>query len=422
MMEGELGRMLKAAAKLKGAEMEKKRPLYETWPAWKQHSMFERKDVTEARALPHDERLEAMNDMICRGNELFADKKYQDAEMKYENAMSIVSFVTNKDSGWKKKGILDKDVFFTEYRDAQRQPEIDAVKIRALSNLAATYLKQKKWDDIIPVTNQVLELDPNNTKALFRRAMARLKPPSSGATECELGAKDLRRAASLDPECSKIKKQLRIYTKQVQKQRQSDRKNFRGFLHRKRVYDEDDHQTEPADAKPAAGGEITGSTVLQHMESLARQYEERGNYVKADQYRAEIKRVLKKAEAHDKEELRKESLRQVDFMNPTPQMIEEAKRDDLDLTDPEIQKLFSQLQARELEGNAPAPTPVTPRRNVFWPVFLIFFVFMLARMYYIGAFDFVLNGGSKDTGVSVGEDSGEWTDSRVIREQLMDEL
>ena len=116
--------MLKAAAKLKGAgsecacagffssvcrtyfycikriEMEKKRPLYETWPAWKvkheclislpvvntasfdtslfpvfsvscvfcslanptrtiyhlsqQHSMFERKDVTEARALPHD--------------------------------------------------------------------------------------------------------------------------------------------------------------------------------------------------------------------------------------------------------------------------------------------------------------------------------------------------------------------------------
>ena len=29
------------------------------------------------------ERLEAMNDMICRGNELFADKKYQDAEMKY---------------------------------------------------------------------------------------------------------------------------------------------------------------------------------------------------------------------------------------------------------------------------------------------------------------------------------------------------
>lgn len=43
-------------------------------------------------------------------------------------------------------------------------------------------------------------------------------------------------------------------------------------------------------------------------------------------------------------------------------------------------------------------------------------------MYYIGAFDFVLNGGSKDTGISVGEDSGEWTDARVIREQLMDEL
>ena len=34
-----------------------------------------------------------------------------------------------------------------------------------------------------------------------------------------------------------------------------------------------------------------------------------------------------------------------------------ASSHSLDLTDPEIQKLFSQLQARELEGNAPAPTP-----------------------------------------------------------------
>ena len=64
-----------------------------------------------------------------------------------------------------------------------------------------------------------LELDATNAKALYRRAQARLLPPSSGGFEQELALKDLTAAAKAEPDNVHVREQLRALKAQMAKQK-----------------------------------------------------------------------------------------------------------------------------------------------------------------------------------------------------------
>ena len=276
-MGDEFQHLFQAAAKLKSHQLKSDRPKFEKWPKYKQNSCFQKEEVSTLRKLPHGPRLEGLQALKADGNELFKKGDYFGALAKYESALSVVTFAVNAEPDWRNKSIKDSDLTEFDYdgtkttettmgtttlstapgSDGQgggadgtvddvdvgqtRAAEVLECKVSCYLNLAAVYLKLKDWPGAIAASTDAISLAPTNAKAHFRRALARLEPLSSGAAEVEQGFHDLKRAAQLDPGNKTVARKLRQVTAQQRAQRERDRKNYSGFLHRpnsKPLYEE----------------------------------------------------------------------------------------------------------------------------------------------------------------------------------------
>ena len=82
---------------------------------------------------------------------------------------------------------------------------VNEIKIAVNNNLAAASIKEGKYKRVVDCTNKVIEIDSNNTKALFRRGKAYLEQGDLDKAE-----RDLSKASQLDPNDGAIKKELQI--------------------------------------------------------------------------------------------------------------------------------------------------------------------------------------------------------------------
>lgn len=319
-MGDEFQHLFQAAAKLKSHQLKSDRPKFEKWPKYKQNSCFQKEEVSALRKLPHGPRLEGLQALKADGNELFKKGDYFGALAKYESALSVVTFAVNAEPDWRNKSIKDSDLTEFDYdgtkttettmgtttlstapgSDGQggadgtvddvdvdvaqnRAAEVLECKVLCYLNLAAVYLKLKDWPGAIAASTDAISLAPTNAKAHFRRALARLEPLSSGAAEVEQGFHDLKRAAQLDPSNKTVARKLRQVTAQQRAQRERDRKNYSGFLHRpnsKPLYEEkldnsgavshgleEEHQSN--NTTSAVGSKLNGGSHGQQQASAA---------------------------------------------------------------------------------------------------------------------------------------------------------
>ena len=72
-------------------------------------------------------------------------------------------------------------------------------------NIALTAFRMHDYKLSVSACSETLKIDPNNSKALYRRAQAHIVPKSSGAAEQERAFDDLKRVAAIDPECAAIR-------------------------------------------------------------------------------------------------------------------------------------------------------------------------------------------------------------------------
>ena len=110
--------------------------------------------------------------------------------------------------------------------------------------------------------NLALELDPQNAKALYRRAMGHVAEDTS--TSLELAARDLERAVRLAPDDKGLRAAFRKHAGEHQKQKEKDQQTYGGMLSASPVlYTQYTHTLdlavglEPTD-QPASTGETLG--------------------------------------------------------------------------------------------------------------------------------------------------------------------
>lgn len=89
--------------------------------------------------------------------------------------------------------------YFTFFKDRTQNPEerqqLDNFQLVNLTNLAAVQLKLKNYEDVCTACQCAIKLDPNNSKALYRRGLAHIE-----LKNYELALEDLRRANQVIPE------------------------------------------------------------------------------------------------------------------------------------------------------------------------------------------------------------------------------
>ncbi|KJE89319.1 FK506-binding protein [Capsaspora owczarzaki ATCC 30864] len=144
------------------------------------------------------EKVETANVTKEKGSTLFRESKFRAAEKKYLAALKLV----------------ESDFSFTE----EQKAAVSKLRVASNSNLAAVQLKGSKWAEAIKSASKVLEIEPNNVKALFRRAQAEHR---SG--DLELALADLAAASKLEPSDAAIRAETTAVQNKVQAQKNKEK-------------------------------------------------------------------------------------------------------------------------------------------------------------------------------------------------------
>ncbi|TMW60864.1 hypothetical protein Poli38472_000906 [Pythium oligandrum] len=340
--ENPFGDLMNKAVKLKTHQQAQLRTRFDSWPTYFQHSMFMQESVLSQRDKNFPDRIEAAEAMKSSGNDHFSKGDFDEAVAEYEKALAVFKYAENTDPGWKKKGIEDKDIHVVDFKcdDKNDQERLDSLKVACYLNIAVSKFKLKEYPTCIHACGDALEIEPKNVKALYRRALALITPASSGALEFERALDDLHKAYSINPENRDVRKMYRELREQQVKQKEFDRATFTGMFNRGEVYDDVDTSVKPKEDGPETEEEREErfrNEVLE-AEDLARMCESKGHTEYASQIRGKIEEA-KLARSRRRKE--------VDFFNPTQQMIDDAKKQGIDLADPQVQAMLHQLQEDE---------------------------------------------------------------------------
>ncbi|XP_014283397.1 peptidyl-prolyl cis-trans isomerase D isoform X1 [Halyomorpha halys] len=142
------------------------------------------------------------------GNKFFKDENYILADKKYKKALRYVDwYLKNSENA-----SIETDKFYK-------------LKSFCLLNSAAALLKLEKHREAVILCDEVLLMDINNPKALFRRAQA-----NRWLHNCELALRDLNKAISLKPKDLKILNEIQLVRKSMYESELSERQRCSKML------------------------------------------------------------------------------------------------------------------------------------------------------------------------------------------------
>ena len=251
----EFGNIMQSAMKIKGAQMEQDRRKFETYPMYLQNTMWtQHEECLALRNVPVGERLPGATTIKEKGNERFRKQAYQGAIECYEAALGSFRFLKQLDPEWKSKGIKDDTIDLVDESgdtdDAEVRQTISDFLLSCYNNLAACYIGRASTGQpelgstieadyklCVQASSAALEIDPKNTKALYRRARALSEPMTASDEDTDMAIKDLREASVVAPD----DKQVRVLLTRLRKVRSSAKKQeadaYSGLFGKAEIYD-----------------------------------------------------------------------------------------------------------------------------------------------------------------------------------------
>jgi len=160
--------------------------------------------------LSPEEKIEKANELKQEGTEFFKSQKYDKAAAKYEEAAG----------------------YAFDDEDGEIVPDDDkALLISCWSNAAMCYIKLKQWSEAIHASNEVIKVDENNLKALYRRGLAKLN--SGSLKEAKI---DLMAAYKIDSKNKDIRAAITKLKKAFEESKRKEKAAFGGCFGKVSMY------------------------------------------------------------------------------------------------------------------------------------------------------------------------------------------
>jgi hypothetical protein len=315
-----------------------------------QHTLFHKDEETaRIRALPFAERLPAATELKEAGNKFFVAKNYPEAIGRYERALGCFSYFVSIDPDWQKNGIKDENLRLQRYapKSEEEQTQLMTLMVSCVNNISACQLNMEDYPACVQSCSLVLQMQATNAKALYRRAMARVKPASCGAAELEMSIQDLLAAVKAEPTNTKTRKELVKLMKLRDEQKKADKSTFAGMFDRGEVVPEKEVGEQKFAKRREALTEMDRR--METVNAMMLNARKAGKEAEAKELAVTLEGMLQaKARLQQEEPIMGEEGTK-DFRNPTPELVEEAKRFGLDLGDPRIVDELERLEREKLK-------------------------------------------------------------------------
>ena len=170
------------AVSIKNGQMLSRRQKFESQPVFLKAGLFYLAKFENVRSQTCAQRLIVAEYLKEKGNFYYKNHEFDKSAHEYEQALSIFRFISNSNKNWKNEGILDEDLRYFEDNGetAEERENVKKTKICVFLNLSLSYMKIKKFGLSVKAAEEALILEAENTKALYRRAKARISDINAG--------------------------------------------------------------------------------------------------------------------------------------------------------------------------------------------------------------------------------------------------
>ena len=378
MADCDFNTILQQAAALKSYSQAPFRKRYDSFPPWYQHTLFSSEDLIQLRESGDAESMIAFaSESKTKGNSLYNTEHYLEASVEYENALGVFNWLEPLDEDWMKKDFDDERILERSFESSDEALNATGRNLRlsCLLNIARCYQNLLEWPSCITACDFALAIDPESVKALYLRSQARSLPVNCGAFESDQAMADLKLAYELAPKnvtiaglhtlhthlftklpslqpCfnyhpsfSAAYKELRSST---QRQAKKDREMFGGLFNRGSV-------SKSSASSSGSGAVAETMTIKEALEKIndaeaaAGNLERLGRVQEAYNIRERVKDVRAQY-THIMDEHRRarlDTLKGLDFLNPTPEMITNAAAAGIDMNDVRVRRILHELQTEK---------------------------------------------------------------------------
>ncbi|XP_047209517.1 peptidyl-prolyl cis-trans isomerase D isoform X1 [Girardinichthys multiradiatus] len=150
-----------------------------------------------------DKVLSAAEDVKNIGNLLFKNQDWKAAVNKYKKALRYLEMSGN------------------QLEEEGEQKKLEPTTVSCFLNTAACKLKLQLWQEALGSCDEALELNQENTKALFRRAQA-----WQGLKEYDKALGDLKKAQEIAPEDKAIINEMKKVQIKIQEEKEKEKKIY----------------------------------------------------------------------------------------------------------------------------------------------------------------------------------------------------
>jgi peptidyl-prolyl isomerase D len=151
-----------------------------------------------------NEKLAILNTIKESGNYFYRNGNYIESSRKYKKFTRYYNYF--------------KDIAL----DKEEMRMLDLLQLTSLTNLAASELKLKDYEEVIFSCSAAIKIDPNNKKAFFRRGVAHIE-----LKNYEVALDDLKIALKLSPNNSTILLEFERAKQFLLNYRENEKKNFK---------------------------------------------------------------------------------------------------------------------------------------------------------------------------------------------------
>ncbi|XP_018933056.2 aryl-hydrocarbon-interacting protein-like 1 [Cyprinus carpio] len=163
----------------------------------------------ESWALNDEERLKAVPVLHGQGNKLFKQGRYEDATMKYKEAIMCIKNVQTKEKAWEAPWL-----------------RLEKMANTLTLNYCQCLLHMEEYYEVIEHTTDIINQHPGAMKAFYLRGKAHMEVWNEAEAR-----DDFMRVLDLDPGMKKtIKKELAVLKMRMELKNEEDRLKYRGMF------------------------------------------------------------------------------------------------------------------------------------------------------------------------------------------------
>jgi tetratricopeptide (TPR) repeat protein len=311
----------------------------------------------------------------------YAEKNYDRACRKFEEALSIFRYYVSFNPKWQEQGIDDDEI--KEVDDWDDRQDLKGLKFALYLNIAACNIKCKDYETAQAACDEALKLDPYNVKALYRRARAIALPINSGVEDFRNAIVDLKRIVeNIDPTYQPALKEVKRLQALIEVNRKREKDTYsKMFTSKEGIVKPGDAKETPLNYKTVEDQEYERerakmeARVRQQMQAKLQDFsfevlpvEKRRHYPEMEDLQEMIEkaeesyRLFKKTGRGKDAKAIKQKLEEalfakehlfhvmnLDFSRPTSKLIEMARKNNIDLRDSQVIEEFRRIQQQNLE-------------------------------------------------------------------------